>query len=147
VGDGDGESAQRSMLDSELVGELATDEDTLESSDSMDSSLILVCSGRSTLTGRTVLCSAPLISSCFIKVLVAIVPVDFEYGDSSMGVTLTRDEGESKDSDLIRTFGDGVRGGTMIAAISKQSKVQGYEQQQKTCKKGRGEYFFMGMYR
>lgn len=104
------------MLDSESVGELATDELALMSSDSIDSSLIFVCNGRSTLMGRTVP-SAPLNPFCFTKALVAMVPVDFEHGDSSIGVTLMRDEGESKDCDLMRTFGDGVRGGTMIAAI------------------------------
>ena len=46
-----------------------------------------------------------------------IEPVDFEYGESSIGVTLIRDEGESKDCDRMRTLGEGVRGGAMIVAI------------------------------
>jgi len=36
---------------------------------------------------------------------------DLEYGDSSIGVTLIREEGESKDCERwILTFGEGVRG-------------------------------------
>jgi hypothetical protein len=48
---------------------------------------------------------------------VTIVPVDLEKGDSSIGVTLIRDEGESKDCDRMRTFGDGVRGGAITVAM------------------------------
>jgi hypothetical protein len=44
-------------------------------------------------------------------------PVDLENGESSIGVTLTRDEGESKDCDRIRTLGEGVRGGGRRVAM------------------------------
>jgi hypothetical protein len=54
-----------------------------------------------------------------------IEPVDFEYGESSIGVTLIRDEGESKDCDRMRTLGEGVRGGAMIVVIVQRSMVQG----------------------
>jgi hypothetical protein len=42
---------------------------------------------------------------------------DLEYGDSSIGVTLIREEGESKDCERwILTFGEGVRGGGQARA-------------------------------
>jgi hypothetical protein len=42
---------------------------------------------------------------------------DLEYGDSSIGVTLIREEGESKDCERwILTFGEGVRGGGQTRA-------------------------------
>ena len=45
-----------------------------------------------------------------------------EKGDSSRGVTLIRDEGESKDSERMRTLGDGVRGGnSRVVMISIQT--------------------------
>ena len=48
--------------------------------------------------------------------MVLILPVDFEKGDSPMGVealSLLIDDGESKENDCerMRTFGLGVRGG------------------------------------
>lgn len=106
----DGESAQRSMFDSESVGELATEE-ALDVSESMDSSLILVCRGSRILMGRI----AGTLR--FEKDLVAMALVDFEHGDSSIGVTLIREEGESKDCDRMRTLGDGVLGGAMVVAM------------------------------
>lgn len=50
-----------------------------------------------------------------------MLPVDFENGDSSMGVdalSLVIDEGESKENDCerMRTFGLGVRGGAIRRA-------------------------------
>jgi hypothetical protein len=48
---------------------------------------------------------------------VTIAPVDLENGDCSIGVTLIRDEGESKDCDRMRTVGEGVRGGAVTLAI------------------------------
>jgi hypothetical protein len=106
----DGES---SMSRSESVGELVADDGALDASDRKDSSLILVCNGRSTPIGR----NAPISTSLCAKDLVAMEPVDLEKGDSSIGVTLMRDEGESKDCARMRTLGDGVRGGTIVAAI------------------------------
>jgi hypothetical protein len=44
-------------------------------------------------------------------------PVDFDSGDSSIGVMLIRDDGESNDRDRMRTFGEGVRGGAMSVAM------------------------------
>lgn len=43
--------------------------------------------------------------------------VDFEKGDSSTGVTLMRDEGESKDCARMRTLGDGVCGGAVTVSM------------------------------
>ena len=104
------------MFPSESVGELATEEEALELSDRMDSSLILVWRGSSTLTGRIAPCSAALMTSCLGSDMIA--PVDFEHGDSSMGVTVMREEeGESKDCARILTFGDGVLGGAIIVAM------------------------------
>jgi hypothetical protein len=113
VGDGDGESAHRSMSPSESVGELAIDDEALEVSESMDSSLILVWSGRSTFTPF----SATLSTLCMGYRFSTIDPVDLEYGESSIGVTLMRDEGESKDCARMRTFGDGVLSGTIMVAM------------------------------
>lgn len=87
------------MFESEFVGELVIDgdddDDVLEASERNDSSLILVCKGTSTLVDR-------MVSSSTVAVLpridvVAKDPVDFEKGDSSMGVAPMRDDGESKD--------------------------------------------------
>jgi hypothetical protein len=81
----------------ESVGELAMDDEALDASDKIDSSLILVCNGTSTLAGRSSICFAASSTSCRSNAFVAIAPVDFEKGDSSIGVTVTREEGESKD--------------------------------------------------
>lgn len=105
-------------MESESVGELATKDGALDESDRMDSSLILVCNGRSMLMGLFAPCS--VLFKCG-KRFVAIEPVDLENGDSSIGVTLMRDEGESKDMDRMRTFGDGVRGGAIMVAILQRS--------------------------
>jgi hypothetical protein len=56
-------------------------------------------------------------------------PVDLEKGESSIGVTLIREEGESKDWDRIRTLGEGVRGGggrrvAMVQRWGYHNKVQ-----------------------
>lgn len=69
-----------------------------------DSSLIFVLSG-----SKTWCCGTVFVTLMF--------PVDFENGDSSMGVealSLVIDDGESKENDCerMRTFGLGVRGGT-----------------------------------
>jgi len=99
---------------SDLVGELATDEDVLDASDRMDSSLILVCNGSS---GCILPCSVALRTSWRGSGLQTIAPTDLEKGDSSIGVTLMRDEGESNDCARIRTLGDGVLGGAIRVAI------------------------------
>lgn len=50
---------------------------------------------------------------------ISIAEADLEYGESSMGVTLMREEGESKDWERwMRTFGEGVRGGGAKVVIS-----------------------------
>jgi hypothetical protein len=102
------------MSPSESVGELATDDEALDPIESIDSSLIFVFNGKSTLTGFKSMCSAVPITSLRAKVSPMIAPVDFEKGDSSIGVTLMRDEGESKLCARMRTLGDGVRGGAVI---------------------------------
>jgi hypothetical protein len=64
-----------------------------------------------------------------------MLPVDFENGDSSMGVealSLVIDEGESKENDCerMRTFGLGVRGGAakraamVTASVAAHRKLQ-----------------------
>lgn len=58
-----------------------------------------------------------------------ILPVDLEYGDSSMGVealSLVIDDGESKENDWerMRTFGLGVRGGAAKSAAMMASSVR-----------------------
>lgn len=113
------------MAPSESVGELATEEEALDASERMDSSLILVWSGSSsTLTGRIVPCSAALMTSCLGSVMIA--PVDFEHGDSSMGVTVMREEdGESNDCARILTLGDGVLGGAIIVAMMERRSSSG----------------------
>lgn len=105
------------MSPSESVGELATDEEVSESSDMIESSLILVCNGSKMLTGRIAPCSAAFKTSCRGKGLATIAPVDLEHGDSSIGVIVMRDDGESKDCARMRTFGDGVLGGTIMVAM------------------------------
>lgn len=93
---------------SDFVGELAVDMDmALEASES-DSSLILVRSGSKTWCRGTAL-------------VMLILPVDLESGDSSIGVealSLVIDDGESKENDCerMRTFGLGVRGGAASRA-------------------------------
>jgi hypothetical protein len=105
------------MSPSESVGELATEDEVLDASDMMDSSLIFVCNGRSTLAGSKSPWSAasgpPRCDSAFVT----IDPVDLENGDASNKVTPMRDDGESKDCERIRTLGDGVRGGAIVVAI------------------------------
>jgi hypothetical protein len=113
----DGESHVRSICLSESVGELAAEDGALDASDRKDSSLILVCSGSSTLKGRSAHCSSDSRTWLRAKDLVAIDPVDLEKGDSSIGVTLMRDEGESNDCARMRTLGDGVRGGAIMVAM------------------------------
>jgi hypothetical protein len=88
------------------VGELAVEMDIalLEESDN-DSSLIFVRSGRSTWC-------------CGTARVTLMAPVDLEKGYSSIGVVALRrvmEEGESKEKDCgrMRTFGLGVRGGTV----------------------------------
>jgi hypothetical protein len=90
----------------EAVGELAVEMDIalLEESDN-DSSLIFVRSGRSTWC-------------CGTARVTLMAPVDLEKGYSSIGVVALRrvmEEGESKEKDCgrMRTFGLGVRGGTV----------------------------------
>lgn len=65
------------------------------SADIMESSLNLVCN--TTLFRRSTPCSAALSALYRGSGLVMMEPADFEYGESSMGVTLMREEGESKD--------------------------------------------------
>jgi hypothetical protein len=88
------------------MGELAPESAlALEASD-MLSSLILVCSGRSSGgAGR----ARPW---CRASTLVVMAPVDLEKG-SSIGVVPLRDGGESKEKEAarMRTRGEGVRGG------------------------------------
>jgi hypothetical protein len=83
----------------------------------IDSSLIFVCSGRSTLAGWKSPWSAASCPSLCDKAFVTIDPVDLEKGDASNRVTPMRDEGESKDCDRMRTLGDGVRGGAIVVAM------------------------------
>lgn len=69
--------------------------------DSMLSSLIFVC--------KTMGSTAPSASYLWSGFEMALV--DLEYGESSMGVTEMREEGESKDCERwMRIFGEGVRG-------------------------------------
>jgi hypothetical protein len=105
------------MSCSEWVGELASGDEALDASEVIDSSLIFVWSGKNALAGRRSPCSSDSSACCSDTALVTIVPVDFEKGDSSIGVTLIRDEGESKDCDRMRTFGEGVRGVAIPLAI------------------------------
>lgn len=91
VGDGTGESTHKSSaLSSSEVGL----EEAEEVVDVKDSSLILVCRGRRPLSLPV---SAARSTLCFRYGRTMIEPVDLEYGDSSMGVVLMREEGESKD--------------------------------------------------
>lgn len=105
---------------SKSVGELATDDEALDPTESIDSSLIFVFSGKRTLTGFRSVRSAVARTSSREKLLPTMAPVDFEKGDSSIGVTLMRDEGESKDCARMRTLGDGVRGGAVVVAMLKR---------------------------
>lgn len=41
-------------------------------------------------------------------------PVDFDRGPSSRGVSVIREEGESKDNDRMRNLGEGVRMSVVI---------------------------------
>lgn len=99
---------------SDLVGELAVEMDIALEESERDSSLILVLSGRRTWC-------------CGIAFAMLMLPVDLEYGDSSIGVdalSLVIEDGESKenDCDRMRTFGLGVRGGgAKRAAMSADS--------------------------
>lgn len=111
------------MFDSESVGELEM-EDVSESSDSMDSSLILVCSGSRRLMGRIAPRSAAFMTSCLGSGF--NMPVDLEHGDSSIGVTVMREEGESKDCARMRTFGEGVLGGAIIVAMMQRQYRRGW---------------------
>jgi hypothetical protein len=108
------------MSPSESVGELVTDDEALDPTESIDSSLIFVFNGKSTLTGFKSVCSAVASTSLRPKVLFAMAPVDFEKGDSSICVILICDEGESKDCARMRTLGDGVRGGAVVVAMLKR---------------------------
>lgn len=74
---------------SDLVGELAVEIDMALLVSDIDSSLILVLSGRRTCCWGTVFA-------------ILMLPVDFEYGESSIGVdalSLVIDDGESKEND------------------------------------------------
>jgi hypothetical protein len=110
------------MGESSVVGELVGEDEALDVSDSIiESSLILVWSGTSILIGRSVGCSEFFM---WEKCMGASAPVDFEHGDSSIGVTLIRDEGESKDCERMRTLGEGVRGGTATVVAILEAIVQ-----------------------
>jgi hypothetical protein len=100
-----------------MVGELTTEDEALDAPDMMDSSLIFVCSGRSTLAGWNSSCSAASSTSRCGSAFVTIDPVDLEKGDASISVMPMRDEGESNDCDRMRTLGDGVRGGAVVVAM------------------------------
>lgn len=110
----DGESHMRPIPSSESDGELAIDDEALDVSDSIDSSLIFVCNGKRMLTGFNSSCS---IVPTSLRTNVLMAPVDLLKGDSSIGVTLMRDEGESKDCARMRTLGEGVRGGAVTVAM------------------------------
>lgn len=109
IGAGDGAAGDpenRPNASLSEVGELEADDEAL---DSMLSSLILVC--RTTGLRALMTCSAAPRAS-YLGSGFEIALVDFEYGESSMGVTEMRDEGESKDCERwIRILGDGVRSG------------------------------------
>ena len=94
--------------------ELAPDEGALDATEMIDSPLIFVWSGKSTLAGSSSTTSSALSVFCRAE---AITPVDLEMGDFSTGVIARRDEGESKDCDRMRTLGDGVRGGGYMVAM------------------------------
>jgi hypothetical protein len=122
---GGSESDTVSISSSELVGELASDDASLDASDMMDSSLIFVWSGKSTLMGCTSPCSITLSPS---RKGTSMVPVDLEKGDTSIGVMLMREEGELKDCERMRTFGDGVRGGgAIVVAMLPSDQMEPFE--------------------
>jgi hypothetical protein len=85
------------MLLLELVGEVVTDEEVaLNASENIDSSLALVFRGGRALADLSPPAAIPL----FIISSLGNVfndPVDFENGDSSIGVTLMWRNGESND--------------------------------------------------
>jgi hypothetical protein len=114
---GVGESDIRSISLSESVGELGSEDKLPDASDMIDSSLIFVWSGRSTLAGLISPWSMVSSTLCRGYAFATIALVDLEKGDSSIGVTLMRDDGESKDCDRMRTLGDGVRGGAITVAM------------------------------
>lgn len=96
---GAGEPENRAKLSE--VGEVGEAEAEEDMSDWRLSSLIFVW--------RRMGCRALYRGSGFEMAL-----VDLEYGESSIGVTEKRDEGDSKDCERwMRIFGDGVRGGSV----------------------------------
>jgi hypothetical protein len=99
------------------VGELTTDDEALDEADMIDSSLIFVCSGRSTWAGWNSSSSAASSTLWCGSAFVTIDPVDLEKGDASISDMPMRDEGESNDCDRMRTLGDGVRGGAVVVAM------------------------------
>ena len=94
----------------------------LDASERIESSLIFVCSGSSTFVALSSPCS------CVLKcgtTSVAMAPADREKGDTSIGVMLVCDEGESKDCERMRTLGDGVRGRAITVAIVMRLEILG----------------------
>lgn len=125
VGAGDGAAGDpenRPNASLSEIGELEADD---EAEDSMLSSLILVCKA---IGFRAVMASSAAPRASYRGSGFEIALVDFEYGESSMGVTDIRDEGESNDCDrCIRILGEGVRGGAMnrvrAAIVSLQCRL------------------------